>query len=142
MESLNDDRTTSMRTMSVLQSRAGSPKTGTLTSRDMGYFNNTNSMMFGSHSFDRRQSNHHHFQPDIQSERSVHPPIPEAALKSYQLPVDRGSNLGLQQDPSYPFQTYVQPPQHHMGSLRMGDGSWKHSNRQTPVVAPMNARCE
>lgn len=132
------ERTTSMRTMSVLQSRAGSPKTGTLTSRDMGYFNNTNSMMFGSHSFDRRQTNHHHFQPDVQSERSVHPPIPEAALKSYQLPADRGSNVGLQQDPSYPFQTYAQPPQHHMGSLRMGDGSWKHSNRQTSVVAPVN----
>lgn len=103
-------RTTSLRTMSALQSRAGSPRTGTLTSRDYYQHNNNNPMLYGTQSYDRRQRpatagvtpnnfmQQQHFQLDNQSEQvAMTPAIPESALKSYQLPPDNGSNLFLHQ---------------------------------------------
>ena len=101
-------RTTSLRTMSALQSRAGSPRTGTLTSRDMGFQQN-NPMLYGTQSYDRRQrpvtagSVSSNFMPqqmpfhmDNHSEQlALNPAIPESALKSYQLPTNN-SNLYLQ----------------------------------------------
>ena len=80
-------RTTSMRTMSALHSHAGSPKTGTLNSRDLNFGGILTSTSSGSRTLDRTSQDNaaNVYRAANMQDQKITPTIPESTFRSYQL---------------------------------------------------------
>src|SRR6218665_2526496 len=79
------NRSTSMRTMSVVNSRAGTPKVGTLSSHDLHYGHHT-SFSSGSRTLDRSQvsSFDHPVASYVDNQASLSPPLQNRTFHTFQ----------------------------------------------------------